>query len=234
MSCGRRAWRWLAVGAVAAHLGLTALYVTPDNPLRAEFAPVLTASIGRFFSQDWRLFAPSPADTNLTVLVSCLNGPLAAAAGSAPDAGLDASEPGGWVDLTTPLVRAHQRSRLSAYERLNRAQQTAARIAASLPGQLLPWRKACDHGDQASCEWVEAETERHQRAAREYLARTAASYCRAAAPGAAAVGLRLRRQGPVPWSQRGGTRAPPAPTDVDLGVFPVPGELLAASAWSAP
>lgn len=213
----------MALAAVALHLGLTALYVTPDNPVRAQAGPLLGATIGRFFSQDWRLFAPTPADTHTAVLVACEAAALQSAG----------SPPAVWADLTTPLVRAHQRSRLSAYERLNRAQQTAARIAASLPTDLIPWRKACEHGDEVSCEWVNAETRRHQEAARQYLARTAASYCRAVAPDASTVAVRLRRFGPVAWSKRG-TGPRPEPTDHDLGVFPISADLMASTAWSAP
>lgn len=228
-----RAWRWAALGAVTAHLALTALYVTPENPLRAELLSVLTATIGRFFAQDWRLFAPNPADTGTSVLVSCLDAEETAEAVARADAGVPVSGGGPWFDLTTPLVEAHQRNRFSSYARVHRAQVTAARGVLALPVHLVPWQKACQQGDAASCDFVAAQLELAQGGARAYLGRVATSYCRAEHPSAAGVGVRVRQQGPVPWSRRA-TDAPPAPRDFDVLYAPMVAGVSAATAWSHP
>lgn len=197
-----RLFRVTTLGGIGVYLGLVALYVTPPNPVRAASAPLLDATIGRFFSQDWRLFAPHPADTDSSVLVSCLDEDETKEAVARADAGIALADPGPWFDVTSPLLEAHQRSRFSAYARLNRTLSGSARIAVSMPLALVPWRDACAHGDEASCRFVADQTIEAHRDAELALTRIATSYCRAASPQAVGVSVRVRQRTPVPWSKR--------------------------------
>ena len=45
---------------LAAHFGITALHVTPVNPLKVEHERLVSAWIGPVFEQNWKLFAPDP------------------------------------------------------------------------------------------------------------------------------------------------------------------------------
>jgi hypothetical protein len=59
---------WLVV-----HFALTFLYVSPSTPIEEILEPFLNATIGRFFNQNWDLFAPNPTDTDYALLVRPLS-----------------------------------------------------------------------------------------------------------------------------------------------------------------
>ena len=54
------------------HFTLTTLYVGPLNPIKMKMQPILNATIGTYFPQDWTFFAPDPVDVNFYVLVQPL------------------------------------------------------------------------------------------------------------------------------------------------------------------
>ncbi|CCQ94784.1 hypothetical protein CULT_2010004 [[Clostridium] ultunense Esp] len=54
-----------------AHFALTLLFVLPQNPIKNTFK-LADYYIGRFFYQDWGLFAPDPIDMDISVLVRCI------------------------------------------------------------------------------------------------------------------------------------------------------------------
>ncbi|MBL8942597.1 MAG: hypothetical protein JNK45_05590 [Myxococcales bacterium] len=213
---------------MAAHLGLTIVYNLPSNPARQQVAPLLDAYIGRYFAQNWRMFAPTPASSNLSVLAVCLaedefDRVLHERAAGAP---LELGER--WVDLTAPLVRGHQGARFSAYDRLGRAQITAARGVASLPGHLELATRSCHKGDEIACEIVESEIRAWREGSSEYLRRVASSYCLATAPQSAGVALAVREYRAIPWSKRLDSDATPERTDRPLGVFELAGDVMPA------
>lgn len=59
---------WLVV-----HFALTFLYVSPSTPIEQILEPFLNATIGRFFNQNWDLFAPDPTNTDYALLVRPLS-----------------------------------------------------------------------------------------------------------------------------------------------------------------
>lgn len=221
------ALRVLAGLLVAAQVALTVLHNAPDSPARQELSPLLSATIGRFFSQDWRLFAPNPVSANLAVLATCLAPSDFAEVQARTTAKLEPGWAGPWLDITGPLIRAHQRSRLSAYDRLGRALLAAARMSSALSTDLVLWSKSCQKGDAEACAFVEAENKAAQQYARETMFRIAASFCKAVAPQAGGVGVRLRHEPMVPWSERDQPRRG-EPRDEELGYFAIPTDLEAS------
>lgn len=77
------------VALLAAHFGITALHVTPVNPLKVEHERLVSAWIGPVFEQNWKLFAPDPIAIDQGLLVRTRD-----AAGNETE----------FVDLSTPFL----------------------------------------------------------------------------------------------------------------------------------
>lgn len=184
--------------------------------------------MGRFFPQNWRLFGPEPVAENLSVLASCIGRDDYAELQRREGAGVPDDWAGPWVDLTTPLIQAHQRSRFSAYDRLSRLLTSAARMGSGVPAEFASVSHACEHGDQLACESLTLQVENVRKASRRYIARVASSYCKQVDPSAAAVGVRVRKRPAQKWSKR--DEAPVVPsTDLSFGFFPIPNDIAPAS-----
>lgn len=88
----------------AFHAAMTILYNTPPNPVKT-LTNLQSEYIGQFFYQDWGLFAPTPINMDINLLLECLSkdgfssGPL---------------------DVSGELVKLHQQNRFTPYERLLR------------------------------------------------------------------------------------------------------------------
>ena len=214
--------RRVAVGAVKAfsvcwlvgHFALTVIHVMPINPLKNEVGPVADAVLRPLFIQNWSLFAPSPIQTNYSLLVRPLSGAEAAsydATGSLPEAG--------WYDLSSPLWARFQANRFSAYDRLTRIHSAAIRQWLSGGLDMVAVSKACQKGDEEACDRFADERADRQGDAGGTLAHTASSFCQdLAASGRACdrVALRIRAVGSVPWSER--YTGSPDTVDVDVDV----------------
>lgn len=60
---------FVLLGAGALHIGATALWLTPTNPIREAAQGELSEYLQPFFRQNWNLFAPNPATSNPNLLV---------------------------------------------------------------------------------------------------------------------------------------------------------------------
>jgi hypothetical protein len=216
-----------ALTAAVSHVVLTALYNLPHNPMRQALRPLLDPTIGMHFSQNWRLFAPNPATSDLSLLVGCIDEPTLGELQGRAATGEKVRYEGQWRDLTAPLWAHHQGNRFSAYDRLSRPQNNGVRTYMQAGGDVELWGRACRQGDQAACEQLELQLEGYRHVALASLVRVASSYCHATAPASAAVALRVREKKAVPWSKRhDGTE--PEVADGDLGVFPIVSDVMPA------
>ncbi len=198
------------------HFALTAAYVMPLNPLKVALRPLLQATIGTFFQQNWSLFAPNPVSSNKSLLARCLAGREAE---DLATAGLPAD---GWYDLSGPLWARFQRNRFSAYDRLSRPQSNAIRQYQSGSVRLLPWWQACEKGDSDSCAFLNEQLQLGRSRARRLLARIGSAFCKDVAESGdrfTHVALRIRETNSVPWSER--YTGEPEKVDIEVGVFPV-------------
>jgi hypothetical protein len=99
---------WLVV-----HFTLTLIYVLPTTPIQSMLEPFLDATIGRYFDQNWDLFAPDPTDTDYALLVRPLTNKeveVAQTKGLPDD---------GWYDLSSPVWTKLQGNRFAAYVRFS-------------------------------------------------------------------------------------------------------------------
>lgn len=97
------------LGFLLFHFVAVGLYVCPPNPLSIAAKPWVQAYLLPHFGQRWQLFAPDPGGRNEAIHVRChlREG--------------DVERLTDWIDVTEPLLRAHQRNRFGAPSRMLRA-----------------------------------------------------------------------------------------------------------------
>lgn len=212
---GAFAVKCAALLCFAAYFVLTAVYCFPLNPLKERVEPFLDATIGRYFSQNWGLFAPTPVNANHVLLIQCL--PPQESAPS-PDR-LPADQ---WTDITTPLILGHQGNRFSAYDRVGRTHMNLMRLYLFGGPGVAPYIEACEKGDHDACSVANDGLKAAHATIGPRLAMVASSVCRAGTNTSNATHVAIRiRQVPVrPWSKRSQSQDMAA-TDFDVGTFPV-------------
>ena len=97
------------LGLLVVHFVAVGLHVCPPNPVSVAARPWVDAYIHPFFFQRWELFAPEPGGKNRALEIRChrreAQGPVVT----------------DWIDVTAPLIAAHQRNRFGAAGRMLRA-----------------------------------------------------------------------------------------------------------------
>lgn len=214
---------------VGGHFVLTLLYVAPTNPVKAELQPLIRSTIGTYFPQNWRLFAPDPIQNSYSLLVHPLRSDdLPNVEAPVDHEDLENSKISemlpekGWYDLSKPAWDAFQRDRFAAgYDRLSRPQWNAILIYLRGGTGLSPWRRACRLGDSISCKFLFSRLEQDRRHARSMLVDIASAFCKDihVASECDRVALRIREIRAVPWSER--WEGQPEVVDYDVGVFEV-------------
>lgn len=221
------AGRWIARGVRAgtsccliAHFTLTLLYNLPLTPLKMVSQPILEATVGTYFQQNWSFFAPDPIAANYSFLVRPLKAGETARQPRIGPVSAQSLPSDGWYDITSPLREQFQKHRFSAYERLARPQSNAMRQYLGLP-DLAPWMDACASGDQAACKFYENQLRLARSRATALLARIASAFCNETFPDrdVLSVALRIRQRPVAAWSQRHVKKSVTKEADVDLGVF---------------
>jgi hypothetical protein len=187
----RRAVVWacflILVSGGGAYLANSFLYLTPPNPVKAQWLPLIVGLAHPLFAQNWHLFAPDPVRSNYVLSVRCRS-----RAGTTP-----------WFDVTQSLLERHHRTRTSPMSRLLRVHQNAIRLALGL--SFDEWRQFACRRDPRSTTCRERLGDRARQEAGVYLLRrTASAVCdRVVGPGATdAVQALILVHTPPPWSRR--------------------------------
>ena len=182
---------WLVV-----HFILTMLYAYPDNPVKETLQPLIDATIGTYFAQDWNLFAPEPDNTDVVLLVRPLSNneyTVAQTKGLPSD---------GWYDMSSPLWTKLQNNRFGAYGKLSRAVSKA--IYAYL----------ADPEDQRS-------NDQNQDQNLHLIVEGASAFCKDIGQhNISYVALMTRQIFSKPWSERA-TSKPQVVKSTLLGVYPI-------------
>jgi hypothetical protein len=205
----------VALAWLPAHFALTALLVLPLNPIKAQYETFLHRDFGRFFSQNWSLFAPNPINVNSDLLARCMS----ESEFRAFDGKTHPTT--GWANLTAPVLRHHQENRFSAYDRLSRPQSNFVRGFVSGSDSQYDALRMCQGGDENACRLYQRMADEQRRIYGPMLARVASAYCKETNPGSPpyAVALRMHQAFAQPWSKREEGSA--ASTVVmELGVYP--------------
>lgn len=96
-------------GMLAFHFTMTLVHVQTDNPFRDQVFPVVDSYMTPYFTQNWRLFAPTPEEPSKHIGVVC----------RFAEAGVPDTEV---IDITAPHYEHLHRYRLSPSQRIIRAQ----------------------------------------------------------------------------------------------------------------
>jgi len=209
----RQSVRIATLSWLVLHFVFTVAYVLPFNPAQAETQGLLNATIGSYFSQNWRLFAPDPVAGDLSLLARCMT-----------PAEMATMKPGavpseGWRDISTPLWHRFQENRFSAYDRMARPNTNTLRAIMFGQSELAT---ACKKGSKEACTAYEDTLKAARTATMPRLAKIGSAFCKDLDPDGTRyshVALRLRETDGNPWSQR--YEAPRAPHDVDVGLQPI-------------
>jgi hypothetical protein len=174
--------------ALSIYVGNTVLYLTPPNPVKARWLPVITALAHPFFVQNWHLFGPDPIRVNYVLAVQCRT----------RDGVSD------WHDVTQPMVAHHHQNRLTAVGRIMRVHQNAIRVFLGLDPD--EWRPLACRQDPASplCRRQRPVDERRREVGLRLLRAAAHETCEAQLGPDRAEALRMRilMHTPPPWSRR--------------------------------
>jgi len=145
---------------------LSLVYTLPLNPIKIGLNPLVTLTVGKYFQQNWSLFAPNPISENITLFIAPLK-----------SGELHRDEVLAWMDVTTPLLEHFRQNRFSGYERIGRAQLGALRLYMGNDPQLIPWQRACDNGDATSCHVRDLIRDYDRKIALSSLQRVGSSIC---------------------------------------------------------
>ena len=207
--------RVFTLSGLVVHFALTLLFVSPLNPIKMDHLFLANETIGRYFPQNWGLFAPQPVQSTQSLLVRCLTEEEIPAR---PEDKLPAE---GWQDVSLAHFTQAQRHPISAYERLVRPIQNSLRLYMNGTPALAEFAEACLKGDEDACKTRAAAMKPLQEMSMRTLRRVSSAFCRErwSHRRFAKVALRLRDRDAVPWSQR--ASGTPKTVDYEVGVVDI-------------
>lgn len=144
---------------------LTLLWNTPTNPVKEKHEELLALTIGRYFPQNWRLFAPNPIKTNDKILLLPFEHKDLNRLIMKSDFNNEK-----WIDITTPLWKAFQKNRFSSYDRLSRVILGTSRGYLNGPIELVDLQSKKDI-EQKNKDVKRAEILKNYRSAFEIVIR---------------------------------------------------------------
>jgi Family of unknown function (DUF5819) len=197
---------WLVI-----HISLTIIYNMPMNPLKLSLNPLLNATIGTFFGQNWSLFAPNPVGEDYILLVQPRSKLL-----SKDSSKIDTI----WYNTSSTLWLRFQKNRFSAYDRLARNQSNATRNVLNGSAGLVPVYDACRKGDTTACRVYEESLKNVRKYQTDKLALIASAFVndiKKTTDNFTHIGIRIRIKSFSPWSKRYLKEV--IIRDIDLGEF---------------
>ena len=202
----------VVAAVLVAHFTVTLLYLTPLNPIKARFLDRVNGYMSPYFTQTWELFGPNPNGRMKDVWISCRLGDGPTATETA------------WYDITTPMMRVHHAYRLSAAQRLLRAETPTYQLFLPEDQVLKTIRKLpkSDHDAQEAVRQIEAARDKEFKLGLRIAGRFASGYCdRLFGNGrASAVRTRVLFQEPPEFRNRSEPNGWPEPRVYDTEWLP--------------
>lgn len=99
-------FRVVLIAAMGVHFSIIAMHLMPDNPIKHQYANEIRNYVFPYFGQSWKLFAPNPVNSNLSILVQFSdykNGKVATSQ---------------WLDICKPLIEERRRNFWSPSQRI--------------------------------------------------------------------------------------------------------------------
>jgi hypothetical protein len=198
---------WLAMYTIFAFL-----WVWPDNPIRDATYPILKATIGTYFDQNWDIFAPNPMSNNYSLLV------LPLAASQTNGQGTPTPLEGQWIDVSTPLWTRFQHERFTAFANLARPFMRGIQDYFLERTSIQPLQQACSAGDHGAC--ITYTKQLAQLPSIQLFIRLASAYCLGQHLPVKQFALEIQEAEAIPWSQRYTAHVPTLQTFY-LGIFSI-------------
>jgi hypothetical protein len=158
-----RAVLGLALAALTVHFGMTLLYLTPTNPIRMALAAPMEGYMLPWFEQRWELFAPSPVGATRYLLVACRTDE-------------DEADPP-WHDVSSALLDAKYRYRITPADRLQRAVQAATGMIFPTKRDLVDKMRSRPEDFEEDLTRIEEAQSLRRQAGERLLARVASADC---------------------------------------------------------
>jgi Family of unknown function (DUF5819) len=144
------------------HASMTILYNSPPNPIKT-LTNIHSEYIGQFFYQDWGLFAPTPINMDIKLLLECLT---------------HDGDSSGVLDVSGELIKQHQQNRFTSYERLLRVPDNYAHTLVSQNRSEVISGKTCEkYPNGKSCKEVKKQRKEREEKATQGLTRVASAFC---------------------------------------------------------
>ncbi|MPY67938.1 hypothetical protein F8S09_14850 [Deinococcus sp. SDU3-2] len=99
----KKALYFMALLIFTGYFAATALFVSPANPIKTQ-TNVHNQIIGKYFYQDWGLFAPNPISSSVEVHLQCLSN----------------TKVTHLINVSKGIWQRHQKNRVSPYDRIGR------------------------------------------------------------------------------------------------------------------
>jgi hypothetical protein len=198
---------------LAFHFTMTFLHLEPDNPFRDQLYTFVSGYMSPYFTQNWRLFAPSPDEPSKHIVVSCRFGA----------SGMEDSP---HFDVTAPHYEALHKYRLSASQRMIRAQVYPLTIVHPPKDMTIAAMEKMAQSNKETerlvAQALEDGAEVSRKRGLRMMSRLASAECERRYPDTqiAEVQLLYFQEKAPKFSQRNDPDAPVEVTSLDYGWFP--------------
>lgn len=201
------------ISLVAFHFTMTFLHLEPDNPFRDQLYTFVSGYMSPYFTQNWKLFAPSPDEPSKHIVVSC----RFAASGM---------EDSPHFDVTAPHYEARHKYRLSASQRMVRAQVYPLTLVHPAKDMTMAAMEKMAQSDKEAerkvAQVLEDGTEVSRKRGMRMMTRLASAECDRRYPDTqiSEVQVMYFHEKAPKFSQRNDPDAPVEVTSLDYGWFP--------------
>jgi hypothetical protein len=150
------------------HFVMTLAFLTPINPVKLHYDRWNLAYMQPFFSQNWRLFAPNPANDSRVLLVDCRV--------QQPNGEVQAM---GWADISTALREMYHQNRFSPADRIDRLQATTVRTIFQVDPTIETLKQGRENSEHLKqlIETLEEAKVSERELALDALNRVASAHC---------------------------------------------------------
>lgn len=193
-------WKKLIAGCLCLlfllHFSIIALYNAPSNPIQAKYKKEMSMYVDPLFTQNWKLFAPTPVTTSnyFYVKAKLKNG--------------SETRTTDWIDIVDYMYEQNHKNRFTPYNRLLRIPRSAYALQYQHDGTIVSLMKKIKEGKLDADKYehlIESDTQKSkEKEAIEILNRFAEASLLKNFPGEEIVEYQvlLVEKEPVPFSKK--------------------------------
>lgn len=103
---GLKLFRLVLIAGLTVHFAIVGLHLMPDNPIKHRYEAEIRHYVFPYFGQSWKLFAPNPVNSNLSILIQF------------QDYKNGKATPSQWLDICQPLIQERRSNFWSPSQRI--------------------------------------------------------------------------------------------------------------------